>query len=693
MSDVVAAISPASFWVPDYIYPSSAWIEHAPFAFWLCETLRPRLFVQLGTHYGYSYFTFCQAIDRLGLGTVAYAVDTWKGDEHARFYDESVFRSVETRNREKYATFSSLIRSTFDDAVDYFSDGSVDLLHIDGRHFYNDVMRDFMLWRQKLTEEAVVLFHDTNVREHEFSVWKFFEKVTAQYPSFQFFHGHGLGVLIPGDRVPPPLAPLFEASRETAHQIRAAYAALGVALRVRREIAGLRTVLADRDLENADLRSALADRDREIEAHKSGHHNALALLETEVESHVTANEFDTALRLIHVQAVELFMRTLAKGWISGSERLDLCCLSIGRKIRDDAERRRPVALGGRHRRVYVVSELYREGGHTRLLEDLIDAGPHADHQIIWTEGERPDVIANMAEILRVKEIVPLHVLRGEPVERLRGAFAILTELCPDVLMHLGHPNDPIAIALMQPGIARRRLMIHHCDSSFALGRSLEGTVHVALGRHFQDFARREWALDTVLLPLTCREPVVAKEAGWARDRPFVTVTTGSWGKFDLNGKLSYLDVLTERFSARDGIHVHIGSLLAEQKLRIEQHLDKICCRERFVHREHVPHLASALSELAPSVYIDSYPVGGGKAIIEAMAAGLPICAANHDPNLDSSSFCYPERFWWTHPIQVGTILAGLDPTIIERHSALSRSHFERNHSPKNFKRLLQALLD
>jgi len=31
-SDVVAAITPVSFWVLDYVCPS-AWIEHAPFAF------------------------------------------------------------------------------------------------------------------------------------------------------------------------------------------------------------------------------------------------------------------------------------------------------------------------------------------------------------------------------------------------------------------------------------------------------------------------------------------------------------------------------------------------------------------------------------------------------------------------------------------------------------------------------------
>jgi hypothetical protein len=235
LSDAVAMISPASFWVPEYICPS-AWIEHAPFAFWLCDALRPRRFVELGTHHGYSYFAFCQAIGRLGLGTTAYAVDTWKGDEHAGFYDESVFQSVAKRNKEKYSAFSCLMRTTFEDALGYFADGSVDLLHIDGRHFYDDIKQDFTMWRPKLTEDAIVLLHDTNVREREFGVWKFFEETGAEHPYFQFFHSNGLGVLTLGDRVPAPLARLLQASCETADQIRAVYAALGGALTPRRAL-------------------------------------------------------------------------------------------------------------------------------------------------------------------------------------------------------------------------------------------------------------------------------------------------------------------------------------------------------------------------------------------------------------------------------------------------------------------------
>jgi Methyltransferase domain len=261
LGEIGDVLSRSSFWVPEYICPSApAWIEHAPFAFWICDALRPRRFVELGTHYGYSYFAFCQAIDRLALGTVAYAVDTWQGDEHAGFYDEHVFQSVAVRNNQRYSAFSCLMRSTFEDALEYFEDGSVDLLHIDGRHFYDDVKHDFTIWRRKLTEDAVVLLHDTNVRERRFGVWKFFQEMAERHPSFQFYHGHGLGVLAPGERIPEPLAPLLQASSEPADQIRTVYAALGGALTYHAGVEDLRAEIEQRAATEAALRADIEQR-------------------------------------------------------------------------------------------------------------------------------------------------------------------------------------------------------------------------------------------------------------------------------------------------------------------------------------------------------------------------------------------------------------------------------------------------
>ena len=248
--EAAAALSPASFWVPDDLCPS-AWTEHAPFAFWLTEALQPRSFVELGTHNGYSFLAICQAIQRLGLGSAAYAIDSWQGDEHAGFYDEAVFRSVQARSA-RYAAFSTLIRSTFDDALPYFADGSIDLLHIDGRHRYDDVKHDFETWRGKLATEAVVLFHDINVRERGFGAWRFFDELAEAHASFRFLHGHGLGVLAAGDAAPSALAPLFGARLEAADLIRAAYAALGGALTARQS-------LARRERDAAALRGVMAE--------------------------------------------------------------------------------------------------------------------------------------------------------------------------------------------------------------------------------------------------------------------------------------------------------------------------------------------------------------------------------------------------------------------------------------------------
>lgn len=193
-SNAYTLTTPSMFWRPNYV-AQSAWIEHVPFAFWLMENLKPRKFVELGTHYGVSYFAFCQATQRLGLNTRCFAVDTWKGDEHAGIYDENVFQKVKQHNESQYSDFSRLVRSTFDDALSHFEDGTIDLLHIDGLHSLEAVSHDFFSWLPKLSENAVVIMHDTNVRERGFGVYKLFSQLKEEYPFFEFSHGHGLGVL------------------------------------------------------------------------------------------------------------------------------------------------------------------------------------------------------------------------------------------------------------------------------------------------------------------------------------------------------------------------------------------------------------------------------------------------------------------------------------------------------------------
>ncbi|MBA3928357.1 MAG: class I SAM-dependent methyltransferase [Xanthomonas sp.] len=198
----------ASMGMRPKLLPASAWLGHIPFAAWIMEELRPVTFVELGTHNGASYLAFCQAAIENSLGTRCFAVDTWEGDEHAGLYGEEVYRALWNYHQEHYASFSQLLRMTFDDALLCFDDGSVDLLHIDGLHTYEAVKHDFETWLPKMSSRGVVLFHDILVRERGFGVWRLWDELSSRYPSFEFLHTHGLGVLVIGSEVPRSLAQL-----------------------------------------------------------------------------------------------------------------------------------------------------------------------------------------------------------------------------------------------------------------------------------------------------------------------------------------------------------------------------------------------------------------------------------------------------------------------------------------------------
>jgi Methyltransferase domain len=160
-----------------------------------------------------------------------------------------------------YASFSTLLRARFDEAQPSFADGSVDLLHIDGLHSYDAVRQDFSNWLPKLSSRAIVLLHDTNVRQQGFGVWQFFEEISCHYATFEFVHSSGLGVISVGtETLPGSLQALFATKGEAEiGRVRAYFARLGLSVldryllheaeakvdKLKQERLATKTVLAD----------------------------------------------------------------------------------------------------------------------------------------------------------------------------------------------------------------------------------------------------------------------------------------------------------------------------------------------------------------------------------------------------------------------------------------------------------------
>ena len=300
---ILDAIQPnlAMFIRPLRLVPSG-WTGHVPFGSWLVAAQQPRILVELGSHFGMSYAAFCQTVQNESLNTKCYAVDTWQGDEHAGFYGDSVYNDLAAFNDKHFAAFSRLMRMTFDQATTYFEDGSVDLLHIDGLHTYEAVKQDFESWLPKLSDRAIVLFHDTNVRERDFGVWQFWAEITKQYSSFEFDHSAGLGVLAVGPNQPAEVRKLFDLTKKQVgiNAVKEVFSSLGESALRRWELESTRQELASKASDVERVLAQLANVDEELRTLQKEHLRAAGLLEqydhtvkeTHARNEALSNELD-----------------------------------------------------------------------------------------------------------------------------------------------------------------------------------------------------------------------------------------------------------------------------------------------------------------------------------------------------------------------------------------------------------------
>jgi Methyltransferase domain len=214
--EIIAAILPSRHLEP-LRYGLGAWTEHIYFAYDLVAQIRPRLLVELGADRGESYFAFCQSAQENKTSTRCFAIDHWRGDAHAGSYDDTTFADVDSHNRAHYAAFSTLLRSSFDAALDHFASESIDLLHIDGHHTEAAARQDVESWLPKLRPGGILLMHDVTMRGRDFGVWKIWAELAAHGRSWTFDEPPGLGMWEkpPSSPGPPFLETLFAEPNES----------------------------------------------------------------------------------------------------------------------------------------------------------------------------------------------------------------------------------------------------------------------------------------------------------------------------------------------------------------------------------------------------------------------------------------------------------------------------------------------
>jgi hypothetical protein len=171
--------------------PSSCWTGHRAFAEWLVSYLKPEVIVDLGVDWGFSTFAF--GMPRIGH---VYGVDTFEGDQFTGKTGGHNYEYVISKREKLFMEDNvTFIKGLFDDVAKTWNK-KIDILHIDGDHSYEAVKNDFETWSQFVSEDGVILLHDTcveSINGNEYGVKRFFEEI--ELPKCTFTHTFGLGII------------------------------------------------------------------------------------------------------------------------------------------------------------------------------------------------------------------------------------------------------------------------------------------------------------------------------------------------------------------------------------------------------------------------------------------------------------------------------------------------------------------
>lgn len=196
------------FTVPDI--DSASYLYEAiniPIAYWTISQIEPKLVVQIGASQ-VVYNAFCQAINKNKMGCLAYLIDEWKGNADLGYYGDDVFEAAFQNNQDFYSPFSKLIRTDSGSAIEFFEDGTIDLLYID--LFYCDHRFDFQKWLEKLKPSGILLISGIiNQASKKIPQWSSYVSVKH---SFSFLQGEGVGIFLMGDTCNEKISFLFDSS-------------------------------------------------------------------------------------------------------------------------------------------------------------------------------------------------------------------------------------------------------------------------------------------------------------------------------------------------------------------------------------------------------------------------------------------------------------------------------------------------
>jgi hypothetical protein len=413
---------------------------------------------------------------------------------------------------------------------------------------------------------------------------------------------------------------------------------------------------------------------------------ALHGLRSEVDRLIEADALGAAMDLVRAFVDRYLNNPRATARVLASADLDGLCRWIG-----SAVRRRSIGDGrnDRGRRagtLILATELVMAGGHVELIKDFVKLRLFEPPvRIVLTDCfGRAD--AGIAARFAESEDVRVTIAQGRNTSSRFASVMREIELAnPSTLVIVTNNQDTIGICAALATDTDRTVFIHHGDHHLCLGVTCDEFIHVDLANIAFNSCRHTLGVaKNVYWPLVLRESISPRPLAFDLGGGIVSCAVGRPEKFDARSyAFDYVELLPEMIKATGGRHVHIGNVPDEMYRRLQKSFDAQqvdFARLKFV--PWVPSVARALVEENVDLLIGSFPFGGGKSTIEAMAAGVPLLM---HLNYRHRMYCgadvaYQGALRWSRRDELFTAIAGLTPEILEQHSRLARAWFEKHHA-------------
>jgi hypothetical protein len=266
--------------------------------------------------------------------------------------------------------------------------------------------------------------------------------------------------------------------------------------------------------------------------------------------------------------------------------------------------------------LHVATQLYNQGGHSRLLRQLMKGLSEFGSQGLVLTGPR------RRSGLKELPVEPLY-LTGEPAARLHLLLGIC-QGAQTVLLHT-HPDDSVAAfasrVLRESG--KRVLFVNHADHVFSLGPGAADTVLEICMTGWRTTAQRRAAARQSFMGI----PVASSETAepiWEQNRSGPIVSMGGPGKFKPDGAFSFPDFMARILPRIENDFVLIGP--SSKDPWWAKVTARFPGRIRLMGTQDPWKVAEIMR--SAGCYVDSFPLDGGTAYPQTALMGVPCFGPN-----------------------------------------------------------------